>query len=228
MKTIFLVDADDTILDFHGVAREALRSTFDVSKIEWKEEYAKQFSEFNAGLWAALERKELTRNELMDSRFCWFFKHIGLDEVDGKAFNQSFLNYIANNPRYIDGAQDFLTKLNQIGRVYIVTNGTLWIQELRFAHSKLLEYAKEAFISDKIGFDKPAKEYTDYVVSHIENFDKNQAVWIGDSLSADIKAANDAGIDSVWFNPKEKPMTGEIIPDKNAKTFEEIIQYLKK
>lgn len=227
MKTIFLVDADDTILDFHGVAREALRATFDTFEIVWKDEYAKQFSEFNAGLWAALERKELTRKALMDSRFCWFFEHIGLGEVDGKAFNQSFLNYIANNPRYIDGAQNFLKVLNNMGRVYIVTNGTLWIQELRFAHSKLLDYAKEAFISDKIGFDKPAKEYTDYVISHIENFDANQAVWIGDSLSADIKAANEADITSVWFNPNEKPLIGKETPDKITKNFEEIIDYLK-
>ena len=227
MKDIFLVDADDTLLDFHGVAAEALRSTFTAFAIEWKEEYAKQFSEFNAGLWAALERKELTRDELMASRFCWFFEHIGLHEVDGKAFNQSFLNHIANNPRYIDGAQDFLEKLNQMGTVYIVTNGTLWIQELRFAHSKLLNYARDAFISDKIGCDKPSREYTEYVISHIDCFDKERAVWIGDSLSADIKGARDAGITSIWFNPSKKEAIGSWQPDYNASSFEEILDYLK-
>lgn len=227
MKDIFLVDADDTLLDFHGVAAEALRSTFDAFNIAWKEEYAKQFSEFNAGLWAALERKELTRDELMASRFCWFFEHIGLLEVDGKAFNQSFLNHIANNPRYLNGAQDFLVRLNQMGTVYIVTNGTLWIQELRFAQSNLLDYAREAFISDKIGYDKPSKEYTEYVISHIDGFDKERAVWIGDSLSADIKGANDAGITSIWFNPSKKEASGGLQPAYNANSFEDILSWLK-
>ena len=69
MKNIFLVDADDTILDFHGASAIALKTAFIESGMAWKEEYLTEFKRINGGLWEALERKELTRAELMDRRF---------------------------------------------------------------------------------------------------------------------------------------------------------------
>ena len=99
--------------------------------------------------------------------------------------------------------------------------------QLRFEKSKLYQKANGVFISDAIGADKPAKAYTDYVISHIENFDVSRAVWIGDSLSADIKAANEAGITSVWFNPKGKTATNQAKPDYTVNDFNEVLKILK-
>ncbi len=65
MKDIFLVDADDTLLDFHGVSGKALQAAFAKSDLPWKEEYLPLFREVNDGFWQALERKELTREQLM-------------------------------------------------------------------------------------------------------------------------------------------------------------------
>ena len=61
----------------------------------------------------------------------------------------------------------------------------------------------------------------------IENFDKERAVWIGDSLSADIRTANEAGITSIWYNPKQKTATGEVKPDYSVQNFTEILQILE-
>ncbi len=227
MKDIFLVDADDTILDFHGASAIALRVAFEESGIAWKEEYLAQFKQINGGLWEALERKELTRKELMERRFHVFLAHLELTQYDGDEFNRIFLNHLATHPLYIEGAEEFLRTLNEMGRVYIVTNGTAWIQKSRFDIAKLWDYAKEVFVSDLIGHDKPAKEYTDYVIKHIPQFSKERAVWIGDSLSADIKAAKEGDITSVWFNPHKKASVGEIRPDYVAESFEEILQTLK-
>ena len=115
-----------------------------------------------------------------------------------------------------------------MGGVFIVTNGTEYIQKSRFSISKLYSYAEDVFISDSIGYDKPAKGYTDYVIEHINGFDREKAVWIGDSLSADIKAANDAGIASIWFDRSEKTLEKEIKPDYIAKNFEEVLEILRK
>ncbi len=227
MKNIFLVDADDTILDFHGSSALALRAAFEKSGIEWKEEYLASFRSVNDGLWEGLERKELTREELMERRFPLYLVHLGLTEYDGNEFNRLFLEHLATHPLYIDGAQDFLRTLREMGRVYIVTNGTAWIQKSRFSLAGLYSYAEEVFVSQTVGHDKPAKEYTDYVLSHIPNFCRGNAVWIGDSLSADIKAANEAKIASVWFNPRRKKGAGEINPDFTATSFDEVIKWLK-
>ncbi len=228
MKNIFLVDADDTILDFHGASAIALRATFEKYGVAWKEEYLTQFKKINGSLWEALERKELTRTELMERRFHIVLEHLGFTRLDGDAFNRDFLQHLATHPLYIDGAEEFLKKLRKLGRVYIVTNGTAWIQKSRFDIAKLWEYAEDTFVSDLIGHDKPAKEYTDYVLSHIPNFNRANAVWIGDSLSADIKGANEANITSIWYNRHKKSAIGEVVPDYIAESFTEVFKVLEK
>ena len=227
-KEIFLVDADYTLLDFHASSALALNHAFEKSGIPYKEEYLTQFSTFNAQLWQRLERKELTRSQLMANRFPMFLQLLNITSVSGEEFNQTFLHYLSTTPIYMDGAKDFLYTLNKHGRVYIVTNGTEWIQKSRFDIAKLWGYAQDVFISDCIGCDKPGKAYTDYVIRHIPNFSKERAIWIGDSLSADIQAANDAEIESIWFNPKKKELKGEITPTYQAHSFAEIVDILLK
>ena len=228
MKSIFLVDADDTILDFHGASALAIKAAFKHFGVAWQEEYAKVFKKINDGLWESLERKELTRKELIEKRFPLYLQALGLTSVDGGGFNKQYLHFLATKPLYVQGAENFLTELGKMGRVYIVTNGTEFIQKSRFEIARLWDYIEDAFISDCIGVDKPAKGYTDYVLSHIPNFKKEEAVWIGDSLSADIKAANDAGIESIWFNPAKKPLSGKAQPQHIAVSFEEILNILWK
>lgn len=228
MKNIFLVDADDTILDFHGASAIALKRAFIESGIAWEDRYLSEFKVINAGLWEALERKELTRKTLMDTRFHIFLKHMGMELVDADSFNQIFLKYLATHPIYIDGAEAFLTELRKLGRVYIVTNGTAWIQKSRFDISNLWSYAEDVFVSDLIGVDKPAPEYTQYVIEHIPDFSVENTVWIGDSISADVKAANDAGITSIWYNRHKKEATRGIIPDYSFEKLEEILAFLQK
>lgn len=227
MKNIFLVDADDTILDFHGASELALKNAFVQSGVIWKEEYLSIFRDVNNRLWEALERREITRDALMEQRFVLLMQRLRLPQVDGMAFNKLFLQTLANTPIYMPGAQSFLQTLGTMGRVYIVTNGTAWIQKSRFTISKLYDYAQDVFISDEIGVNKPAKGYTDYVLAHIDHFDKKRSVWIGDSLSADIKAANEADITSIWFNPDGK-VAADIVPDFEARSFDEVLQILQK
>ena len=228
MKDIFLVDADDTILDFHGVSMTALKIAFEENGIAWEDRFATEYKLLNDSLWQALERKEITRDELMEKRFHYFLARLQIDGVDGDKFNKSYLNYLSTHPVYLEDAKEFLTKLNEMGRVYIVTNGTEWIQKSRFDIAGLWGYAEDVFISQRIGADKPEKAYTDYVKAHIEGFDEKHAVWIGDSLSADIKAANEGNITSIWFNPSKKPASDEIRPKYTVDNLLQILDVLKK
>ena len=83
------------------------------------------------------------------------------------------------------------------------------------------------FISQTAGADKPDKKFTDYVLARIKDFSINRAVWIGDSLSADIRAANDANITSIWYNPQKTPLpTNEAKPTYVVGDFEEILSIL--
>ena len=226
-KDIFLVDADNTLLDFHGSSFLAIREALESFSIAWKEEFAAIFTRLNDGLWEALERKEITREQLIKIRFPMYLKELGLSHINGDEFNKKYLHLLSTRPLFIDGAEEFLKKLKEHGKVYIVTNGTEWIQKSRFKILGIERYIDGVFVSDTIGVDKPDPNYTKYVLEHIDGFEKNCAVWIGDSLSADIKAANDANIDSIWYNPSGKILKcGEIHPTKEGKDFKEILSIL--
>ncbi len=229
MKNIFLVDADDTILDFYGASTNALRFAFERCNLAWKDEYATSYKICNDGLWESLERKELTRQELIDRRFPLYLSQVGVKNAEelGKPFNEYYLQYLSESPKYVEGAEAFIKELKKLGKIYIVTNGTAWIQQSRFDRAKLWDYIEDAFISQKIGADKPAKAYTDYVLSHIPDFNASNALLFGDSLSADIKMANDAHITSVWFNPQNKPSNGKATPDYTVQSFEQALQIIR-
>ena len=223
--SIFMVDVDDTVLDFQRSAADGLQAVFESFGLAWQPPYGETFTKLNNELWEQLERKEITRKHLHEVRFSLYLRQLGIESVSGEEYNRRFLNYLATHPVYKDGAIDFLKALNGLGRVYFVTNGTLWIQKSRFELANLYQYALDTFVSDAIGYDKPSPKYTEYVVEHIPDFCKEKAVWIGDSLSADIRAANDAGIDSVWFNYRNKAAAGAN-PTYQAQTFAEILQIL--
>lgn len=51
---------------------------------------------------------------------------------------------------------------------------------------------------------------------------------IGDSLTADIQGANNAGIDSVWYNPDQTTNTSTIQPTYTVSTYQELLALLVK
>ena len=228
MKDIFLVDADDTILDFHGGSELALKELFAEFSIPWKEEYLLEYRKINEGLWSALERKEMTRDYLMSQRFHIYFAHMSMTDIDATAFNEKYIDMLSNCPIWFEGAEEFLEELRARGRVYIVTNGTADVQKSRFSICRIYERTNDVFVSQEIGADKPDPRFTQFAIEHIPDFDKERAVWIGDSLSADIKAAQDAAIDNIWFNPRKKSGVKDINPTYECATYEEILNILKR
>ena len=226
MKNIFLVDADDTILDFHGASKNALRYAFEKGGAVWQEKFGDDFKRINDELWKKLEEKKLTRAELLEKRFPYYLSQVGMQELDATAFNERYLYHLATNPLYLDGAEEFLKELNKRGRVFIVTNGTYRIQKSRFDIAGLWQYAEKVFVSEKIGANKPAKAFTDYVKQNIDGFEEEKAVLIGDSLSADIQSANNMDVESIWFNPKATPKKGNATPTYESSSFLEILQIL--
>ena len=61
-----------------------------------------------------------------------------------------------------------------------------------------------AFISEEAGAPKPQKAYYDYVRRQVPEITPENTLVIGDSLSTDIRGANNAGLPCCWFNPGKK------------------------
>lgn len=77
-----------------------------------------------------------------------------------------------------------------------------------------------------MGVNKPDSRFFDIILKKIKNKDKSSILMIGDDLTTDIQGAIDVGIDSCWFNSKNRENTLGINPTFTIKSFEEILTHL--
>ena len=78
IKFIFL-DLDDTILDFHRSEAVALRKTLQSLNVDPTDSVISRYSEINREHWKALERRELTREQVLTGRFRQLFEELGMN-----------------------------------------------------------------------------------------------------------------------------------------------------
>ncbi|MDE6273732.1 MAG: HAD-IA family hydrolase [Clostridiales bacterium] len=214
MKNIFLVDIDDTVFDFRGCANLILQ------RAGLSEAAASRFHEINDMLWRQLERGEMTRERLIVLRFEMLFEEFSI-ERDAATFAKEFFRELGNTLVYLDGAFEFLEELARRGQVFAVTNGSKEIQHKKLAHPRIKSVLSGAFISEEVGFQKPAAKFADYVEAHIEGYERARAVWIGDSLTSDMKCAMSRAIDFILFAPHGAP---ESYTGRYAKTYDEVLE----
>lgn len=199
--TTLLFDLDETLFDFSKSEKYAIDKLMELYKIPVSEEKRRLYSEINAEKWRKLERGEVTRAELGKERFDDFFAALGV-AADAVEANRSYMNFLSQAGFILDGALETCRTLSGKYSLYLITNGASVVQHGRLGGSPIMRYIKEAFISEDIGFNKPQKEYFDYVLAHIDEKDKSKMLVIGDSLSSDIAGAINSGIDSCWVNRK--------------------------
>lgn len=200
---ILLFDADSTLLDFKQCEYEAVIDCLEYAKLPVTEEVIQKYSKINDGYWKMLERKEITKKELMVARWQSLFDYYGFS-ADAKEIAELYPKRLADKSHLMEGAEELCAKLYGKFKMYIVTNGFKSVQQKRFCNCSLAKYFDDVFISEDIGYDKPAVEYFEKIAERIPNYDPEHAIIIGDSLTSDIQGGINAGIDTCWFNPGEK------------------------
>lgn len=207
-----LFDLDDTLFDFHKAEKIALTKTLVHFGIDPTEETLALYSTINAAHWKRLELGEISREEVKVGRYRELFETIGVecDPVKATAYYESML---AIGHYFMPGAPELLGELYRKYRLYIVSNGTAKVQEGRIGSSGITKYMDGIFISQILGANKPDKQFFDICFAEIPDFSLSETVIIGDSLSSDIKGGINAGITTVWFNPKGIENDSDIKPD---------------
>lgn len=216
-----LFDLDDTLFDFHKAEKIALTKTLVHFGIDPTEETLALYSTINAAHWKRLELGEISREEVKVGRYRELFKTIGIecDPVKATAYYESML---AIGHYFMPGAPELLEELYGKYRLYIVSNGTAKVQEGRIGSSGIAKYMDGIFISQILGANKPDKQFFDICFAEIPDFSLSETVIIGDSLSSDIKGGINAGITTVWFNPKGIENDSDIKPDYTIKELSEV------
>lgn len=221
-----LFDLDHTLLDFDAAEDIALSQLLKEEGVVDIQAYKDYYVPMNKSLWKDLEQKKITKAELINTRFAKLFAHFGI-EKDGAYLAERYQFFLSKQGQTFPGVEDLLKKLISQGYgLYAATNGITYIQTGRLKQSGIAPYFKEIFISEQLHTQKPDAEFYEKIGARIPNFDKNQTLMIGDSLSADIQGGNNAGIDTIWYNPHHLENKTQAQPTYEVDSYQALLDCL--
>jgi len=219
MIEILLLDLDDTILDFHKAERIAIAKTFRGFGIDPTEEVLSRYHTINRYCWEQLETGAWTRDEVLVRRFEMLFGEYSMG-CDGAAVAKAYEKNLSIGHYFLPGAEEAVKRLHAKYRLFLVSNGTACVQHGRLTSAGLYPWFEKVFVSQEVGYNKPAREYFDRVFAAIEGFDPQKAIIVGDSLTSDIQGGINAGVRTCWVNPDHK--TGHIKPDHEIEALHQL------
>lgn len=212
MYKFLFIDLDDTILDFHKAEHIALSKTLEAFGIAPTQAVCDRYSQINRAHWERLERKELTREQVVVGRFAVLFAELGV-KADAAKCADMYAENLGIGHYFLPGAPEAVEALAKSYQLYLASNGTASVQSGRLKSANISHFFRDIFISQDMGADKPAKQYFDNCFARIPGFEPAKAMIVGDSLTSDILGGINAGIATCWVNPRHKPGREDIHPD---------------
>ncbi len=226
MIDTILFDLDDTLLDFSENELVSITDTLCRFGAPATGEVVDKYLEINRASWKRLERGEWTREEVLVGRFRELYATLGID-ADPAETQSYYANRLSREGSYIKGARELLLALRGKYRLFAVTNGNTDVQTGRISVTRIDEYLDGIFISELIGADKPSKKFFDAVFQKIGG-ERDKCVIVGDSLTSDILGGINAGIHTVYYNPRGLANKTEIAPEYEIGALEELLHLLEK
>lgn len=223
---LFLLDLDDTLLDFKASEKRSfLHTMHELGLRDDIEALFAQYQAINVDLWKRFETGDVSKDFLKVERFRKTFALSGIDLAPELA-SRLYLESLPDTVVLIDGAKQVCETLSRIGEVGIVTNGVESIQNRRIAASGLSDFISFVATSEACGHAKPDVRFFEYATKMARTFSKETSIIIGDRLDADILGANRYGIDSCWFNPDGLANTSAALPTYEVASLHDIVPAL--
>ena len=224
MIEFLFLDLDDTILDFQKAERLALAKTLEFFGLPPTDTVLARYHQINREHWERLERKELTRQQVLVGRFAALFAEMGLS-AQAEQVARAYEENLSQGHYFLPGAEEALQSLRKKYKLYLASNGTARVQAGRLKSAGIIPYFQEIFVSEEMGYNKPDPAYFDACFARIPGFRKDRAMMVGDSLTSDILGGIQAGIATCWVNPHHK--TGSIRPDYEIESITQLEALLK-
>ena len=227
MFEFLFLDLDDTILDFQKAEHIALSKTLAEFGLEPTEGVLKRYNLINKAHWEALERKELTREQVLVGRFQVLFAEMGIT-VEPVSVGRAYENNLSIGHYFLPGAEEAVIALSKKYKLYLASNGTAKVQAGRLKSADISKYFEEVFVSQELGANKPSLEYFEKCFARIPGFDKSKAIIVGDSLTSDILGGQNAGIATCWVNPSHKTGRADIRVDYEIEALSQLEALLER
>ncbi len=140
----------------------------------------------------------------------------------GEALTEFYFKAKAEFGGMLPGAEEVVAELRQTYRVGVLTNGNS--TPARYGSDMELDFLVAA---EQFGIEKPSRRIYE-ITAEQAGCDVTELMHVGDSLHTDVTGANAAGAVSVWLNWTGEPGDGEITPDYEIRSLEEVPPLLER
>lgn len=196
-----LFDADNTLFDFDRAEKSALANALNDAGVPTEDYMFGLYNTINKACWQDFEEGKISRQTLRTLRFERFFDEIGKD-TDIPSFAINYLQYLAQGSFLYDGVEILLANLAETHKIGLITNGLKEVQRPRLERSGIQHLFNLVVVSDEVGASKPDAAFFDFAFLQMGKPGKEEAIVVGDSLSADIAGGNNYGLHTCWYNPE--------------------------
>ena len=228
MIKVILWDIDGTLLNFLRAEYESIKKCFAKFNLgECTDEMIARYSVINRKYWEKLERGEISKQEVLIHRFEEFFAQENIVTDCAEAFNKQYQYNLGDTICFNDKGFKLIQELKGKVKQYAVTNGTKTAQDRKLDKSGLRELFDGVFISEEVGIEKPGKGFFDFVFQIIGNYELDEILIVGDSLTSDMQGGNNAGIKCCWYNPKGLENQKDLRIDYEISNLQEVKNILK-
>lgn len=220
-KAIFF-DLDDTILNFKSCSESALGKAFSRLNLEFDSYVFEEFSTIDRQLWVRQRHGLLTVQNVIDARFGMLLENLRI-EADKEQLKDIFQNNLYYEYCLEPHAREALVYLKRKFALFAASNGIKAMQSSRLEKGCLSDLFSDVYVSDEIGHEKPDSRFFDEILRR-SGFKKEEVLFVGDSLEADIIGAAKSGMETCWYNPHHTENTGAV---KSNYTIETLAQLLE-
>ncbi len=221
VRAVFF-DLDDTLFDHSHAMRqglEAMRTTHPAlsghERVAVEREYARLLDELHPLVLAGSISLEASRVERARRLLVWSGHQCVPGEADDLAAR--FRAVYQDGRRPVPGSRELLEHLHSRVTVGIVTNNLTAEQESKLRQCGLDRWVHFLLTSEDAGAIKPDPAIYQAALTRA-GCRAEYAVMVGDSWTADVCGALDAGLRAVWFN-RENRQAPEPLPVPTLRSF---------
>ncbi len=161
--------------------------------------FYKKYQEVNEAMWQQYYKKELTKD---DVRLLRFYNTIGAEKAMSAQMSEEYIESSVLQTAVFPHTHEVLEKLQKQGyKLHIISNGFREVQHTKLRNCKLTDFFETVTTSEDAGHHKPDVLAYQYTLQQAHTTAENAAM-VGDDLITDIEGSLNAGLYTVFFNPK--------------------------
>lgn len=229
-----IFDVDDTLLNFRLAYSHGQQAVAEALGVGFSPEFAHVDEELGWKYWGEYQLDNTDSPDVQRHYHTYYSaylqKHFSVlaetfgCSMDVERLIQAYFKAIAASRELME--EDTLAVYSSLSERYqmvVATNGLGQVQRSRI--QDFLPVTARVFISEEVGYIKPAREFFDHIVSELR-FDPKDCLMVGDSLSNDMKGAKSAGMAVCWYNAKQRPLPEDFSLDYTVESIAGLRQFL--